>query len=110
MLEILCLIAFTRRIGRVLSRKGRASGWHKAGAVALWFVGEFGGAFFGAIIVNLLGLSQVFIYLAALGGALVGAGIVYALAALAEPAPTLTPRVEDEGALSSYRARRSGST
>ena len=96
MLEIVVLVAVTQRIGRVLSSKGRAGGWYKVAAVVLWFVGAFAGAIVGAIVVTLLELNQILIYLAGLGGAFIGAGMVYVVATLAKPTPNLARRIEDE--------------
>jgi hypothetical protein len=77
MLEILLLIALTRRIGRMLESKGRASGGYKVLAVALWFGGEIVGMMIGIL---LSGRSETFAYIVALVGAAVGAGIAYHLA------------------------------
>lgn len=80
MLEILLLIALTRRIGRIVEQKGRTSGWYKLMTVLLWFGGEIVGGIIGAVIAEVSGMSDIFIYLIALTGAAVGAGAAFLIA------------------------------
>ena len=80
MLEIFLLIALTKRIGKILEEKGRKSGWFKFLTVVLWFGGEFIGGITGAIIAEISGVNELIIYLVALLGAAVGAGVAFIIA------------------------------
>lgn len=80
MLEILLLIALTKRIGRILEEKGRKTGWFKFLTVVLWFGGEFIGGITGAVIAEIIGINELSIYLIALLGAAVGAGAAFVIA------------------------------
>lgn len=77
MLELIVLIALTRRVGAVVEKKGHASRRYKVLTVILWFGGEVVGAFIGAIASN---GETAPTYVAALVGAAVGAGIAYMIA------------------------------
>ncbi len=85
MLEIFALIFLTRRVGEIVSAKGRKAGWYKLMTVLLWFGCEVGGAILGGIIVGLSGASEGFIYLLALIGAAVGAGAAFLIAKSVPP-------------------------
>lgn len=89
MLEIFMLIFLTRRVGEIVSAKGRKAGWYKFMTVALWFGCEIGGAIIGGIIVGLSGGSEGFIYLFALIGAAVGAGASFLIAKSVPPVEAL---------------------
>ena len=82
MLEIIMLIYLTRNVGETVRRKNRRAGWYKFLTVVLWLGFEFLGGFVGGIFVALSGSSQAFIYLFALVGAALGAGIAFAVARL----------------------------
>ena len=71
MIEILLLVALTRRIGRICEEKGRRAGGFKGLTVLLWFGGEI----VGAVIAASSGVEGAGVYLFALIGAAVGAGI-----------------------------------
>lgn len=82
MLEILLLIFFWRseakRIGAIAESRGREGGPYKVLLVALWIGGEIAGAVMGATTVR--GSDQASVYILALLGAAVGAGIAFAIA------------------------------
>ena len=80
MLEIILLIYLTRRVGEIVKGKNRKPGWYKFMTVVLWLGGEFAGAFVGGIIVALTGTNQLLIYVFALVGAGIGAGVAFAVA------------------------------
>jgi len=77
MLELIVLVALTRKIGAMVESKGHTSRKYKVLTVILWFGGEVVGAFLGAMISN--GETGP-TYVAALIGAAIGAGIAYNLA------------------------------
>jgi hypothetical protein len=85
MIEILLLVALTRKIGRICEEKGRKAGGFKALTVLLWIGGEIFGAVIGVI---LLGAEDLGIYLFALIGAAVGAGISVLIANNLTPVQT----------------------
>jgi hypothetical protein len=93
MLEILLLWVLTKRVGKIVEQKGRKSGWYKVLTVVLWFGGELAGGFVGLIIVEVFELSLWVIYLFALGGAAVGAGIAYLIANILSPVNLVSPAV-----------------
>ena len=84
MLEILVLIALTNKIGKICEEKGRKAGGFKALAVLLWIGGE--------IIGGIIGYSAdgegLGLYLFALIGAAIGAGISLLIANSLEPIPS----------------------
>ncbi|MBL7182903.1 MAG: HEAT repeat domain-containing protein [Anaerolineae bacterium] len=80
MLEILVLWALTKRIGSIVEQKGRKSGRYKVLTVVLWLGGEIIGAIVGAIMAGADESARYLIYIVALGGAAVGAGISYLIA------------------------------
>ncbi|HLL71110.1 MAG TPA: hypothetical protein VK363_06730 [Pyrinomonadaceae bacterium] len=90
MLEIIALIMLTRRIGDIVKQKNRKSGWYKFMTVLLWFGCEVIGAVIGGIIVGITGSPDAVIYLIALAGAAVGAGIAYLIA---KALPPLAPEM-----------------
>jgi hypothetical protein len=75
MLEIIALIYLTRKVGDIAREKGRKAGWFKLMTVVLWFGCEIGGGIVGAIVAELAGWPEAVIYLLALLGAAVGAGL-----------------------------------
>ena len=85
MLEILMLIFLTRKVGEIVTSKGRKAGWYKFMTVLLWFGCEVIGAIIGGIIVGISGGSQGFIYLFALVGAVFGAIAAYVIAKAVPP-------------------------
>lgn len=74
MLEILALIYLTRKNGAIAEKKGKKPGLYKLLTVLLWFGGEVFGAILGAVIAG-GGDAMGAVYLFALVGALVGAGL-----------------------------------
>jgi len=76
MIEILLLVALTRKIGRICEEKGRRTGGFKALTVMLWIGGEI----FGAVVAVSAGIEELGVYLFALIGAAVGAGIAVLIA------------------------------
>ena len=82
MIEILLLVALARKIGKICEEKGRKAGGFKALTVALWFGGEI----FGAVIAVASGVEELAVYLFALIGAAVGAGISVLIAVNLKPA------------------------
>ena len=85
MLEIFVLIFLTRRVGEIVEAKGRRTGWYKFLTVLLWIGCEIAGAFIGAIVVAVTRSSELLIYLFALIGAAVGAGISFIIAKSVSP-------------------------
>jgi len=81
MLEIIALLFLTRKIGAICEEKGRKARWYKALTVLLWFGCEAGGAVVGIITVGSGGV----IYVYALIGAVVGAGISFLIAKSLKP-------------------------
>jgi hypothetical protein len=90
MLEIIALFTLTRRIGEIIKQKNRKSGWYKFMTVLLWFGCEIIGGIIGGIIVGLTDSPDGVIYLIALAGAAVGAGIAYTIA---KALPPLAPEM-----------------
>lgn len=86
MLEILVLWQLTKQIGHMVEQKGRKSGWYKVLTVALWFGGEIMGAIVGVILASAGESTQCMVYLCALGGAAIGAGVAYLIASRLSPA------------------------
>jgi MFS-type transporter involved in bile tolerance (Atg22 family) len=84
MIEILLLVALTRKIGRICEEKGRRAGGFKALTVVLWFGGEI----VGAVIAAASGVEDLGVYLFALIGAAVGAGISVLIANNLTPVET----------------------
>lgn len=91
MLEILLLWALTRRIGAIVEKKGRKSGWYKVLTVVLWFGGEFVGAILGLIVVGGDESARCLAYIVALVGATIGAGVSFLIANSLSPADTTLP-------------------
>ena len=77
MIEILVLIALTKKIGSIVEAKGRKSGWYKVMAVVFWFGGEVIGALIGA---SLSSGDTLATYAIAIVGAAIGAGAAYLIA------------------------------
>ncbi|MEZ5427351.1 MAG: hypothetical protein R2747_13860 [Pyrinomonadaceae bacterium] len=85
MLEILILFFLTRKIGDICEDKGRSAIGFKILTVALWFVGELIGAVFGVILSG--GRGGLLLYVFALVGAAIGAGIVFLIVSSLKPDP-----------------------
>jgi uncharacterized membrane protein YeaQ/YmgE (transglycosylase-associated protein family) len=85
MLEIILLIYLTRHVGETVEAKGRKAGWYKVLTVVLWLGCEIGGAIVGGIIAALSGSGNLVVYLFALVGAAVGAGISILIARSVSP-------------------------
>ncbi len=81
MIEILLLVALTKKIGRICEEKGRRTVGFKALTVLLWIGGEI----FGAVIAAISGVEELGIYLFALIGAAVGAGLSVLIAINLKP-------------------------
>lgn len=63
-----------------MEQKGHKSGRYKALTVGLWFGGEIVGAIIGFAVTGVNSSSQFVPYLVALLGAVIGAGIAFAIA------------------------------
>jgi uncharacterized membrane protein YebE (DUF533 family) len=85
MLEIFILWQLTKTIGKIIEGKGQKSGGYKVLTVILWFGGEIAGAILGTMITGTSADAQCLIYIFALGGAAVGAGIAYLIAQNVSP-------------------------
>jgi len=97
MLEILLLAALTKQIGKIVEQKGYKSGSYKALTVILWFGGEILGAIVGVFMAGGDESTQCLIYLVALAGAAVGAGIAYSIANnLTTIGPSLVPTTTEQ--------------
>jgi len=94
MLEILILWALTKRIGSIVEQKGHKSGSYKVLTVVLWFGGEIIGAIVGVMMAGADESAQCLIYIVALGGAAVGAGISYLIADNLAPVRPTSPLPE----------------
>ena len=86
MLEILALLALTKRIGNIVESKGHKATKYKWMTVGLWFGGEIVGVILGAIIAGGSDSAQCLIYVVALIGAAIGAAIAYSIANNVKPA------------------------
>jgi hypothetical protein len=75
MLEIIVLVLFAKKLSAIAQEKGRPSAWAALG-VAGWILGEILGAIIGAIIGD---GDQVSMYMFALLGAAIGAGIAFVI-------------------------------
>ena len=86
MLEILMLIFLTRKVGEIVSAKGRKAGWYKFMTVALWFGCEIIGGIIGGVIIAISRSDSFAIaYLFALVGAVIGAITSYVIAKAVPP-------------------------
>ena len=85
MLEIILLIYLTRHIGEIIEEKGRKSGWYKVLTVVLWIGGEVFGAIVGAVVSELSGTGTFLVYIFALVGAAIGAGLAFMIAKSLSP-------------------------
>jgi hypothetical protein len=72
MLEIFFVVFLTKKLASIAKAKGRSSGWAALGPV-LWILGEIGGAVVGATI----GIDDIALYVGALAGAALGAGLAW---------------------------------
>jgi len=84
MIEILLLVALTRKIGRICEEKGRKAVGFKVLTALLWFGGEI----FGLVIGISSGVEGIGVYLFALIGAATGAGISVLIANNLTPVQT----------------------
>jgi hypothetical protein len=84
MLEILILIRMAGSIGKIVTAKGHPKFGYQFLLVALWFGGEFAGGVIGYVLGMALAGGEepdfVFPYLFALGSAVVGAVVAFAIA------------------------------
>ena len=104
MLEIILVIGLCKSLGKMLRAKGRNPVWIQVMLVAFWILGEFIGGFVGAIV-NVIqhgeGAPMSFgIYLFAIAGAALGAGITFLIAWLmpaenTEPHPDSFTEAQD---------------
>jgi uncharacterized membrane protein YeaQ/YmgE (transglycosylase-associated protein family) len=85
MLEIILLVFLTRHVGEIVQAKGRRGGWYKLMTVLLWLGCEITGAFIGGIVVALSHSGTLLVYVFALVGAAVGAGISVIIARAVPP-------------------------
>jgi uncharacterized membrane protein YeaQ/YmgE (transglycosylase-associated protein family) len=85
MLEIILLVFLTRHVGEIVQAKGRRGGWYKLMTVLLWLGCEIVGAFIGGIVAAVSGSGTFLIYIFALIGAAVGAGISVIIARAVPP-------------------------
>jgi F0F1-type ATP synthase assembly protein I len=85
MLEIILLIYLTRHVGETVQAKGRRSGWFKLMTVLLWIGGEITGMVIGVIVSRLSDTGNALIYVFALVGAAMGAGISVLIARSVSP-------------------------
>lgn len=74
MLEIFFIIFFAKKLAEIAQSKGRPKGWAALGVVG-WIVGEVLGGVVGALIFG----DGAMLYLTALVGAAIGAGIAWAV-------------------------------
>ena len=74
MLEILLIISLCRSNGRIVEAKGHPAGRYKFFTALLWIGGEITGAIVAAILTS-GSEGRGFIYLFALAGAAIGAGL-----------------------------------
>jgi uncharacterized Tic20 family protein len=92
MLETLALWWLTKRVGKIVRKKGHESLAYQIIAVVLWFGGEVAGGIFGLIVGVLMNDSLgCLIYLFALVGAVVGGGLAYFIATRLSPPDPTTP-------------------
>ena len=75
MIEIIIIIVLARKLAEVADSKGRSKGWAALGP-GLWILGEIIGAVVGLIISGDQGAGM---YVFALVGAAVGAGVAWAI-------------------------------
>lgn len=91
MLEILALVHLTRRIGEIVSAKGRKPFRYKLMAVGLWVGGEVFGFIAGAVVVAFTGWPEPVMYLFGLIGAVLGAITAYFIAKTVPPTEFIPP-------------------
>ena len=96
MLEILFLIHLCRQMGNKVRSRGGGGGsatWYQFLVVLLWFGGEVLGGLVAAILLGGRGGGlNLFVYLAALVGAGLGAALAFFLAGLTHPSEPREPR------------------
>src|SRR5947209_6026754 len=99
MLKILILIGLARRLGAKVAEKGHKKLPYQLLLWFLWFGGEIVGAFLGAVVeVGLTGREPTILtYLFALGGAIVGAVVAFAIANSLAPVHRDDDFYRDEG-------------
>ncbi|MCA9682226.1 MAG: hypothetical protein KC457_08525 [Myxococcales bacterium] len=81
MLEIVIVIVLGRKLAEMAQERGHGRGW--AALVLLWFVGEFLGAFVGALAVG----DGIALYACALLGAALGGAASYLIVSNLSPQP-----------------------
>lgn len=97
MLEILAVWLLTKKVGKIVEAKGHRPTGYKILTVVLWIVGEIFGAVIGVIIAGFDESSQCLVYLIGLGGAVVGGGIAYLIAASLTPNPEGVAMLASQG-------------
>lgn len=89
MLEIIILFRLAKRIGAIVTEKGRKKGGYQLLLVVLWFGGEIFGGIVGGVLAAFVaeseGSGQLLAYGFALAGAIVGAVIAFQIAKHLEP-------------------------
>jgi hypothetical protein len=129
MLEILLIVVLSKRISSIVKSKGYKGVWFVVMFIVLWFAGEIAGGMVGAIIgmISTGGREEppmLIIYVCALVGAAAGAGTAFVIVNLMapawptedeheleewdgyRPAPSLPPKLKDEGQYFDPEARR----
>jgi hypothetical protein len=90
MIELFVVWRLVRHIGQVLSDKGQTAIAYQVLAVVCWFTGEVSGAAIGSA---LFGISGIWIYLAALVGAIAGTTVAIQIAHRVPPSiPPVTAK------------------
>jgi len=90
MLEVLFLWFLTRQIRKIVEPKGRKPFGYQAMLVAFWFGGEIVGAIIGFLLFSEAD-SQCLVYIPALLGAALGAGVAFLIASSLSPAVPQMP-------------------
>jgi len=90
MLEVLFLWFLTRQIRKIVEPKGRKPFGYQTMLVAFWFGGEIVGAFIGFLLFSEADL-QCLVYIPALLGAALGAGVAFLIASSLSPAVPQIP-------------------
>jgi MFS family permease len=92
MIEILVLIALSKKVGGMAKEKGHNGTVYALMAAALWIGFEIGGALVGGLVIAIFDLSWCLAYLLALACAACGGGLAYLIAdALPQRAPLPPP-------------------
>lgn len=95
MLEILAIIYLCKKNGSIAEKKGHPSGRYKALSALLWLGGEIGGGIFAIFLSSGSEDASGLVYLFALIGALVGAGLSRLMVNRLPTVPALQTEVFD---------------